>query len=68
MDLFLGLIFGGVGTGYLIYAKRNREATFAITGVLLIIYPYIFTGALMIFVVGALLTAAPFVLERYFEG
>jgi hypothetical protein len=65
MDLFLGLIFGGVGTGYLIYAKRNHHATFFVTGVLLIIYPYFFSSALAIFVVGVILTAFPFVLERF---
>ncbi len=64
MELFLGLVFGAVGTGYLIYGKRQYSAVFAVTGVLLVIYPYFFSSALAIVLIGAALVAAPFVIQR----
>ena len=64
MDLFLSLIFGSVGTGYLLYAKKTYNATFAITGALLIVYPYVFSNALAILAIGVLLAIAPFVIDR----
>ena len=64
MDLFLGLIFGSVGTGYLLYAKKTHNATFAITGALLIVYPYVFSSAIAILAAGVILASAPFVIDR----
>ncbi|MCU1348742.1 MAG: hypothetical protein JWO56_1772 [Acidobacteria bacterium] len=65
MDLLLGLLFGGIGSGYMIYAKRQYSAVFAIAGAALIIYPYFFTSAAAIVLIGALLAAAPFAWQRW---
>jgi hypothetical protein len=59
MTLFLGLIFGGVGTVYLYIAKKEHDPLFLIVGFLLIIYPYIFSNALVIVAVGLLLSFVP---------
>jgi hypothetical protein len=59
MTLFLGLIFGGVGTVYLYIAKKEHDPFFLIVGFLLIIYPYIFSNALVIVAVGLLLSFVP---------
>ena len=59
MTLFLGLIFGGVGTVYLYLAKKDHDPLYLIVGFLLIIYPYIFSSALMIVLVGIVLSAVP---------
>jgi hypothetical protein len=64
MGLFLGMLFGAVGTGYLIYGKRQYSAVFAIAGALLVLYPYFFSSALSIVLIGAALIAAPFVFQR----
>jgi hypothetical protein len=64
MNLILGLLFSSVGTGYLVYARRQHSPIFAVTGVLLIVYPYVISNAFLIFVIGAAIAAAPFVLER----
>lgn len=65
MGLFLGIVAGAVGTGYLVYGKRQYSAVFAVTGVLLMIYPYFFSSILAVSLVGAALIAAPFVIQRF---
>jgi hypothetical protein len=64
VGFFFGLLFGAVGTGYLIYGKRQYSAAFAVTGVLLIVYPYFVSSALAVALIGAALIAAPFILQR----
>ncbi len=59
MTLFLGLLFGAVGTVYLIYGKREHSPLYLVVGFLLIIYPYLFSNAVLIVVIGAALTAIP---------
>lgn len=64
MTLIMGLLFGAVGTGYLIYGKRQYSAAFAITGVLLCVYPYFVSSVVATLLIGAALIAVPFVLQR----
>lgn len=65
MQLLAGIITGAIGTAYLVYAKRQYNAPFAIAGGLLILYPYLVSGALLTIVIGIALALAPFVYERY---
>jgi len=57
--LFLGLIFGAVGTVYLIYGKKEHDVLFVIVGFLLIIYPYVFSNIIMIIAIGIALSLVP---------
>ena len=68
MELFLGLLFSSIGTGYLIYGRKQHHALFAITGIVLIVYPYLLSNALAIFILGVVITAAPFLLQRWSES
>jgi hypothetical protein len=67
MALLLDLFFGAIGSAYLIYAKRQFSALFAVTGFLLVIFPYFVSNAIVTFLLGAIFCAAPFVIQR-FEG
>lgn len=60
MTLLFGLLFGAVGSGYLLYAKKQYDGLFAIAGFALIIFPYFVDSALLTFIIGALLCVAPF--------
>ena len=60
MTLFLGLIFGAVGTVYLIVGKKEHDPMFLIVGFLLIIYPYIFSNVIVIVLIGLVLSAIPY--------
>lgn len=64
MTLFLGLLFGSIGTVYLIYGKRQSSPIHLVVGAILIIYPYLFTNAILVFVAGVILTAIPYARHR----
>ena len=59
MELFLGILFGVVGSAYLLYGKRQGEAWFILTGFALIIFPYFVSGVLLTLFVGVLLFLFP---------
>lgn len=59
MTLFLGLIFGAVGTVYFVWGKKQHDALFLVTGVILVIYPYLFTNVWLVLLVGAALSVFP---------
>ena len=65
MDLFAALLVSSIGLGYFIYGKKIADFHFLLAGIALMIYPYFFTGMLLI-VIGIILLAAPFVIKRYF--
>jgi hypothetical protein len=59
VTLFLGLLFGAIGTVYLIYGKREHSPVYLVVGFLLIIYPYLFSNAMVIVIVGLILSLVP---------
>lgn len=59
MTLFLGILFSSIGGVYAFYGKKSYDASFLVCGVLLMIYPYVVPGALLIFVVGVALVMFP---------
>ena len=61
MILFLGLVFGAVGTVYLIYGKKEHDAFYFVIGFLLIIYPYVFSSAVLVVIIGVVLSLIPYV-------
>ncbi|MEA2326178.1 MAG: hypothetical protein QOE68_1137 [Thermoanaerobaculia bacterium] len=64
MTLFLGLLFGSIGMVYMIYGKRQSSVMHIVVGAILIIYPYLFSNALLVFITGAILTAIPYARHR----
>lgn len=64
MTLFLALLFGSVGGVYLALGRRNHDATWLVTGFLLIVYPYFISSAVMIVLVGVLLAAFPIAKDK----
>jgi hypothetical protein len=59
-SLFLMLIFSSIGFGYFLYGKRQQEFVFLLTGLGLMIYPYIVSGTFAVTAVGLVLLAVPF--------
>jgi len=62
-NLFFGVVAGAIGVGYLVYGRRQRKLVPVIAGVLLCVYPYFVDSGLWLGVVGAVLVAAPFVVD-----
>jgi hypothetical protein len=64
MTLFLGIVFGAIGGVYLALGRRNHDATYLVTGFLLMLYPYFFSNAFAIIAIGTLLAAVPIARAR----
>ena len=64
MTLFLGLLFGSIGTVYMIYGKRVPSPLHIVIGAILIVYPYFFSSVLLVFLAGVILTAIPYAHQR----
>jgi hypothetical protein len=61
--LFIEFLFGMVGTGYFIYGKKRGNYLFLGCGLALGLFPYFVDRMWAILLVGAALTAVPFVIR-----
>ncbi len=66
--LMWGMLFGAFGMGFFAYAKRQRDPVALLTGVALCAFPYFVPNVYLMVLVGAALTALPFVLKRLAGG
>ena len=64
MSIFLGLLFGSIGTVYMIWGKRQSSVMHIVVGAILLVYPYLFSNAILILIIGAILTAIPYARHR----
>ncbi len=64
-SILAAVVFSTVGLVYVKQAKANADVTRLLCGLALLAFPYFVGGALWIALVGAALTALPFVLERF---
>lgn len=64
MELFLGLIFGSIGGVYLFLARREHSALYLVVGALLILFPYVVSGAFLTIAIGTALTLVPIAVNR----
>jgi len=62
-SLIVGVISGAFGMAYIVYGKRQSKIVPAVAGVLLCIYPYFIENLYAQCALGALLLAAPFVVD-----
>lgn len=61
--LAIGILTGAIGTGYFMYGKRQTKFAPLLAGMALCVYPYFVDSTLWLIVVGAVLMAAPFVVD-----
>lgn len=59
--LFLSVLFGAVGMGYIVYGKKQERGVAFLSGVLLCALPYFGIDIWALLIVGALLSLAPFI-------
>jgi hypothetical protein len=59
-SLFWGVLFGSIGMGYFLYGKRQRRAMPLVAGVLLCVFPYFVTNAVLTVLLGVLFMALPY--------
>ena len=58
--LLWGVLFGSIGTGYLMYGRKQRSPVPLVCGLALILYPYFVSSAWQIVVIGLALMAIPY--------
>ena len=59
-NLLWGLLFGSIGVGFLIYARRERAPVPLVAGLALSIYPFFINNTLWLVLIGVALTAVPY--------
>ena len=59
--LFAGLLFGAVGMGVFAYGRKQRRVLPFVIGTALMVYPYFFDDAWLLYGIGAVLIAALFI-------
>ncbi len=58
--LFLGLLFGSIGMGYLIYGRKQKHGIALLSGVALCVLPYLVSDIWFITLLGVGILALPF--------
>jgi hypothetical protein len=61
--LVIGIVTGALGVAYIIYGRRQTKFVPLIAGIFLCVYPYFIDSVVWVCVVGAMLLAAPFVID-----
>jgi len=59
-SLFPGLLFGSIGTGFLLYGRKQRAVVPLLCGLALIIYPFFVSSSTLLVVIGVVLIAIPY--------
>jgi hypothetical protein len=62
-QLFWGVIFGAVGSGYFLYGKKQQAFIPLCAGILLCVFPYFIANTLLMLLVGFILMAIPFLIK-----
>ena len=63
LPLFIGVVFGTIGMGYLVYARKQFDGIFLAAGVGLCAFPFFVGNIWLMLLIGAALTAFPFVVH-----
>ena len=53
-------IFGALGAGYVVYGRKQHALPPFLSGVALIVFPYLVTGGLMTLLLGAAIAVVPY--------
>jgi len=61
--LYVGIVAGALGMGYLIYGRRQARYSAVLAGLLLCLYPLFVTSVLWSCVIGIALAIVPFVVD-----
>ena len=61
-SLLLSILFGSVGMGFCVYGKKQQRIVPLVVGMALMVCPYFIHNAIVLAVVGVILTAAPFLI------
>ncbi len=61
-QLMLGMVFGTIGMGLFMFGKRAERLPHLAAGLVLMVFPYFVSNMWALALIGATVTAAPFVM------
>lgn len=64
MNLLVGIITGAFGLAYFIYGKKQSKMIFMVTGIALMVYPYLFGNMILLIIIGVVLLPLPFLFKE----
>jgi len=62
--LVWGTFFGGIGIGFFIYGKKQKNRVSLLTGIALFLIPYLVTDSKWLILASMVMIALPFLLRR----
>ena len=66
METFIwSIVFGIIGWGYFSFGRKQDKTMFLLSGIALMLFPYLFDGLTVTIVVGVGLIVLPFVVLKY---
>jgi hypothetical protein len=58
--LLWGALFGSIGFGYFLYGKKQRAAVPFVSGLALMVFPYLISNTVTLVLAGAAIAALPY--------
>jgi hypothetical protein len=62
-SLLLGVLFGSIGMGYIVYGKKQHKGMALFSGIALCIFPYCVSNIFLFVLIGLVLMALPFLIR-----
>ena len=63
-QLLWGVLFGAIGMGYFVYGRKQRAVVPLVCGVALMVFPYVVSNAVLVVLVGIVLSVIPYFFGR----
>ena len=63
-NILVWIITGTFGLAYFVYGKKQSKMIFMITGIALMVYPYLFSNSIVLIIIGVILLPLPFVFKE----
>ncbi len=58
--IFLHIVFGSIGMGYLVYGRRQKQIMALLSGIGLVVCPYFVSSLVLLVIIGVGLSALPY--------
>ncbi len=59
-SLVFGVLYGAIGFGYVVYARRQQKGIALLSGIALCAFPYFISNIVLLILIGLVLIALPF--------
>lgn len=60
----IGMLFAAIGTGFIVYGRKQRKGVALLSGIILVVYPYFVDSLTLLIMIAFVLMALPFVVRQ----